>query len=95
MIDPHVVMDKLAGLGNAHVIAEYLAAEQITGDHDAKSCPVSTYLQRESGERDIWVGRWNWHTANSSYITLPPCVQSFVAMFDGGSWPGLTARRQG
>lgn len=92
MIDPHVAMDKLASLGCADDVAEYLIAERITGGHSAASCPVAMYMRRESG-LPVWIAHSVWGSAQPTRglrgEPLPAPVKDFVRLYDNDGWPQL------
>jgi hypothetical protein len=94
------VIDKLQALGSAAQIADFFAAEGITGQlKEAERCPVANYIARETGCADTLVdhlfvtyGSDTAKTVNQiSWVEIGGTpVGEFVADFDHGRYPKLT-----
>ena len=105
-IDPQVIFDKLTALGGPDEIAQFLQAEQITGDHSLSHCPVAQYVRRETGVV-VAVARANWYDPVVAAVTfaagvddqpvahpLSEPVSRFVVRHDSYMYPLLTSYRR-
>lgn len=88
------VVDKLQVLGSAERIADFFAAEGVTGVRGRVfACPIATYLHRETRRRRMasvtchWVHAEGDEDSNIRIWDTP--VGEFVANFDAGDYPQL------
>lgn len=107
LVDPFVLMDKLAALGSADAIAEFLAAEGISGALEgvATKCPVAVYFARETGVTPCFgVDSWSpmhiepdeeSEAGGEPYFDLPAAVGTFIEGVDLGHYPELAVSPDG
>lgn len=97
-------LDKLATLGSAQQVADFLVEQQIKalpGSPDR--CAVAVYLMRECDVDDAWV--WPGGVMKSAGVVthmnlgtelmeaLPIVVTTFARRFDAGEYPELQETR--
>ena len=95
---PAEVLDKLGALGSARQIADYLAAQGVTGWPSlANRCPVSQWVLAESGLR-ISLSKSGWDLWAPDDLmaervgATPEPVGEFIVAFDNGAYRELDAR---